>query len=168
MPIINPFSRKDIKDEGFASSFLDVFAFCLVFSILFVVIYGISHFSKPYRLGHPFVIHLDWVYLPFYAWRSALRMLIAWFFSLVFSLVVGAWAAKSRAAERVLIPLIDILQSVPILSFLPVGVWFFFAVVSTFHVWPGVCEYLFGVYGTGMEYYFSFLPKSSIHALSFS
>jgi NitT/TauT family transport system permease protein len=58
--------------------------------------------------------------LPLYALLSAARMAAAYVLSLVFTLVYGYTAARSRAARRVLIPLLDILQSVPILSFLPV------------------------------------------------
>jgi NitT/TauT family transport system permease protein len=57
--------------------------------------------------------------LPVYAGLSTLRMAIAYVGSVVFSLVYARIAAASRRAERVLIPLLDILQSIPILSFMP-------------------------------------------------
>jgi NitT/TauT family transport system permease protein len=57
--------------------------------------------------------------LPYYAGLSTLRMAIAYLISLVFSLVYARIAAGSRAAERVMMPVLDILQSVPILSFMP-------------------------------------------------
>src|SRR4051812_12471760 len=50
---------------------------------------------------------------------SLSRGLVAYALSLAFSLGYGYWAAKDRAAERVLVPLLDILQSIPVLSFLP-------------------------------------------------
>jgi len=58
--------------------------------------------------------------LPYYAALSLGRMAAAYVLSLAFSLVYGYAAARNRKAERVLLPLLDILQSVPILSFLPV------------------------------------------------
>jgi NitT/TauT family transport system permease protein len=58
--------------------------------------------------------------LPWYALLSVGRMLAAYVLSLLFSLVYGYVAARNRAAEKVLMPLLDVLQSVPILSFLPV------------------------------------------------
>lgn len=58
--------------------------------------------------------------LPFYASLSFRRMLIAYIFSFLFTLIYGYIAAYNRSAEHVLIPLLDVLQSVPILSFLPV------------------------------------------------
>lgn len=57
--------------------------------------------------------------LPSYAGLSTLRMALAYLLSLVFSLVYGRIAASSRQAEQLLVPLLDILQSIPILSFLP-------------------------------------------------
>ncbi len=65
--------------------------------------------------------------LPYYAGRSTLRMFIALGFSLLFTLVYGYVAAHSRRAERVLVPLLDILQSVPVLGFLSVTVTGFIA-----------------------------------------
>src|SRR5207249_5006691 len=47
------------------------------------------------------------------------RGLVAYCFSLLFTLGYGYWAAKDRRAERVLLPLLDILQSIPVLGFLP-------------------------------------------------
>jgi NitT/TauT family transport system permease protein len=63
--------------------------------------------------------------LPYDAARSLLRMFIALFLSFVFTLVYGYAAARSRRAERVLVPLLDILQSVPVLGFLTITVTVF-------------------------------------------
>lgn len=66
-------------------------------------------------------------HLPYYAASSTLRMFIALFCSTLFTLIYGYVAAKSRRAERVLIPLLDILQSVPVLGFLSITVTGFIA-----------------------------------------
>jgi len=63
--------------------------------------------------------------LPEYAMLTSLRMLAAMALSLIFTFTYATLAAKSRRAERVLIPLLDILQSVPILGFISVTVVFF-------------------------------------------
>jgi len=63
--------------------------------------------------------------LPYYAARSLLRMFIALFLSIVFTFVYGTAAARSRRARTVLIPMLDILQSVPILGFLTITVTLF-------------------------------------------
>ncbi len=57
--------------------------------------------------------------LPLYTAFSALRGLIAFLFSLVFTLTVGYWAAKSAKAEKIILPLLDVMQSIPVLGFLP-------------------------------------------------
>jgi NitT/TauT family transport system permease protein len=63
--------------------------------------------------------------LPYYAARSLLRMFVALFFSYAFSLGYAYLAARSRRARRILIPALDILQSVPVLGFLAITVTFF-------------------------------------------
>ena len=57
--------------------------------------------------------------LPLYAGYSLLRMLLAYLLSLLFTLIYGHFAATHQRAATVMVPLLDILQSVPILSFLP-------------------------------------------------
>lgn len=72
-------------------------------------------------------IDLNPMGLPYYAARSTLRMFIALFFSFIFTLIYGYVAAHSPRAERIMIPLLDILQSVPVLGFLSVTVTAFIA-----------------------------------------
>lgn len=73
------------------------------------------------------VVSLDPRNLPEYAARSCLRMFLALFCSTVFALLYGWVAAHNRRAEQVLIPLLDILQSVPVLGFLSITVSGFIA-----------------------------------------
>ena len=73
------------------------------------------------------VVSLDPANLPNYAARSTLRMFIALGLSTVFTLAYGYAAARSRRAETVLVPLLDILQSVPVLGFLSITVTGFIA-----------------------------------------
>jgi len=72
-------------------------------------------------------ISLDPANLPYYVARSTLRMFIALIGSILFTFVYGYVAAKSQRAEKVMIPLLDILQSVPVLGFLSVTVTAFIA-----------------------------------------
>ncbi len=65
--------------------------------------------------------------LPEYAARTTLRMFVAMALSLLFTFTYATLAAKSKRAERLLVPLLDILQSVPILGFISVTVVFFMA-----------------------------------------
>ncbi|MCC6393560.1 MAG: ABC transporter permease subunit [Bryobacterales bacterium] len=76
-------------------------------------------FNAPLVMRGP-AISLSPVHLVFYAGLSFTRMLHAYVLSVIFTLAYGYAAAYNRRAERFLIPLLDILQSVPILSFLPI------------------------------------------------
>ena len=70
-------------------------------------------------------LSLDPANLPGYALLTAMRMLIALGVSLVFTLTYATWAAKSQRAGTLLVPLLDILQSIPILGFISITVVFF-------------------------------------------
>jgi NitT/TauT family transport system permease protein len=70
-------------------------------------------------------VTLDPANLPEYALRTTLRMFAAIIASLIFTFVVATLAAKSRRAEIIIIPALDILQSVPVLGFLTFTVTFF-------------------------------------------
>lgn len=72
-------------------------------------------------------VSLDPANLPYYAVRSTMRMFIALAISVGFTLGYGYVAAKNRQAARVLVPLLDVLQSVPVLGFLSVTVTAFIA-----------------------------------------
>ncbi len=99
----------------------------LVLSALVLLGYGASQMATPYQVGQPLPISLNPEYLPYYLLRTILRMFIAMGASLVFACVFAALAAKVRAAEKVLVPLLDILQSIPILGFLSITVTGFIA-----------------------------------------
>lgn len=75
--------------------------------------------------GIPSHVSTDPRNLPYYALRSVLRMFIALAFSLIFSFIYGLAAARSKRARSILVPLLDILQSVPILGFLSatISIW---------------------------------------------
>jgi NitT/TauT family transport system permease protein len=92
-----------------------------VFISLFAVIFGVYSIGRswfgPVRVEAE--ISQNPRSLPLYALYSLVRILVAYAVSLIFALAYGYVAAKSRRAEIVLIPLLDILQSIPVLSFLP-------------------------------------------------
>lgn len=75
----------------------------------------------------PTAVSTDPGQLPYFAARSLLRMFAALGLSLVFTFVYATAAARSRRAERILIPLLDMLQSVPVLGFLAVTITGFIA-----------------------------------------
>src|SRR4051812_3715382 len=93
----------------------------LILLLLGTVIYSLVAIGHEYRADfHPITqIDLSAWALPRYTLLSAVRGSVAYLISLSFTLVVGYVAAKSRSAERVLIPMLDVLQSIPVLGFLP-------------------------------------------------
>ncbi len=92
-----------------------------VFLFVFSAIYGVYAIGRTW-LG-PVAPHVTISQspraLPLYALYSVIRITVAYALSLVFALAYGYTAASSRRAEVVLVPLLDILQSIPVLSFLP-------------------------------------------------
>ncbi len=66
-------------------------------------------------------------HLPYYAFCSFYRMLAAYIIALLFSVIYGMGAARGGAYERIMIPAIDIAQSVPVVGFFPAAVYFFVA-----------------------------------------
>ncbi|HSU94328.1 MAG TPA: ABC transporter permease subunit, partial [Gemmatimonadaceae bacterium] len=93
----------------------------LMLCVLAAVAYGIMRAAAEWRapLSPNVRVSLAARELPYYAGLSTLRMAIAYLLSLAFSIAYARIAAGSRAAERLMMPLLDILQSVPILSFMP-------------------------------------------------
>jgi NitT/TauT family transport system permease protein len=99
----------------------------LVLGVLALLGYGASQMARPYHLGDVLPLTLDPAWLPYYLLRTLLRMFAALAASLVFAAGFAVLAAKYRAAERLLVPLLDILQSIPILGFLSITVTGFIA-----------------------------------------
>ncbi|PJD94209.1 MAG: sulfonate ABC transporter permease [Legionella sp.] len=100
----------------------DVLLLILIFMVLFFLGWAGSQMATPYQLGDQIPISLAPANLPFYALRTVLRLFIALIFSIGFTFIIGAWAAKNRRAEQIVIPALDILQSIPVLSFLSITV----------------------------------------------
>ena len=83
-------------------------------------VFGFISLTSEWRTLRP-AVHIDLspAALPVYVFYSLSRGLIAYVLSLGFTLGYGYWAAKDPVAERVLVPLLDILQSIPVLGFMP-------------------------------------------------
>jgi NitT/TauT family transport system permease protein len=103
----------------------DVVAIPLLFLVVFAVVIGVKQAAAPVEVLQTSEISLDPWNLPDYALRTTLRMLAGLVFSLLFTLIYGTLAAKSRRLELVLVPILDVLQSVPVLGYLSFTVTFF-------------------------------------------
>src|SRR5215471_8115916 len=108
-----------------APSWWDLAAVLLVLGVVILLGSGAKQMTAPFVLTNPTPISLSPSVLPMYAVRTTLRMLAALLASLIFTLLYATAAAKSRRAEIVLIPVLDVLQSVPVLGYLSFTVVFF-------------------------------------------
>jgi len=103
--------------RGAPSLLKDLPIFLAAFSVFYVFLAMARHWAAP--VSSETVIDLRPGALPGYAMFSVMRIAIAYVISLVFSIVYGYVAAYNAKAERLMIPLLDTLQSIPVLSFLP-------------------------------------------------
>jgi NitT/TauT family transport system permease protein len=120
---------QDIRAPAFGQALRpniwDLVALILVIGAMVLIVYGGEQTVAPLSTLEIAPVSLDPANLPLYALRTTMRMLLAIVCSIVFTFIYATLAAKSRRAEMVLIPLLDILQSVPILGFLTFTVVFF-------------------------------------------
>src|ERR1700728_2111749 len=105
----------------------DVLAVLLILGLLVFLAEASRHLFEPLTELQLQPLSLEPANLPQYAARTSLRIFIAMAVSLLFTFTYATLAAKNRQAERLLIPLLDILQSVPILGFISITVVFFMA-----------------------------------------
>src|SRR3990167_6306537 len=144
-------------------NYWDMIALVLVLAIISLFAFVAKGMTTPYKLGQAIPISLNPAALPFYASRTVVRMLIALFFSLLFTFIFGTWAAKSRHAERIIIPAIDILQAVPILGFLSV------TIASFIRLFPGSllgpeCAAVFAIF-TSQAWNMAFVFFQTVRAI---
>ena len=114
-----------VERGGLVPTRWDALAVLLVLGLATFLAHTRRDLLQPLEALQETPISLDPAYLPEYAARTTLRMLAAMLLSLLFTFTYAAAAAKSRRAELVLIPILDILQSVPILGFISITIVFF-------------------------------------------
>lgn len=107
---------------NFTPNVWDVIVFLVVVAIFAALAWGASQMAMPYKVGHPLHISLDPLSIPRYAINSVLRMFIAMTLSLLVTFTIAPLAAKNRQAEKILLPLIDIMQAVPVLGVLSITI----------------------------------------------
>ncbi len=103
----------------------DVLAFIVVIGLIAFLGETSRGLFAPLSQLEAVPLSLDPSHLPEYAARTTFRMLAGLGLSLVFTLTYATWAAKSERAGKLLVPILDILQSVPILGFISITVVFF-------------------------------------------
>jgi NitT/TauT family transport system permease protein len=123
----------------------DLVAFAVILAGLVAVAKAYHGIAAPLPPPNVPVVSLDYSQLPYYALRTTLRMFAALVASFIFTFTYATLAAKSRRWEMVLIPLLDILQSVPILGFLSFTVTFFLGLFPG-NVLGAECAAIFAVF----------------------
>jgi NitT/TauT family transport system permease protein len=114
-----------VERHGFFPNQYDVAAIALILAGLVLVVAGGRQMTATMAALDIAPISLDPWNLPAYALRTTLRMFAGVIASLIFTFIFATLAAKSRKAEIVIIPALDILQSIPVLGFLTFTVTFF-------------------------------------------
>jgi len=109
-----PFTKKNNIEP------VDIFIVLIILSFIYGLIRAGAGIGK--EISYSPQIFLTASNLPFYAWLSILRQLAAFAISVVFSIVYGYIASHYKKAEAIMIPLLDVMQSIPLLSFLPIFV----------------------------------------------
>ncbi len=115
----------------YAPNAYDALAFVLIIGLIALIAHGVGEMHAPLTVLAQAPVTLDASRLPEYGLRTTLRMFAAMLASLLFTFTVATLAAKNRRAELVIVPALDILQSVPVLGFLTFTVAFFM------HLFPG-------------------------------
>jgi NitT/TauT family transport system permease protein len=113
---LNPGQRQQASEPPRRSFGADLFVLTAIVAGLFSLIAMGKEWHQPFQ--NKIEINLSPWLLPYYTMLSFLRGAVAYFLSFIFTIFYARWAAYDRQAERFLIPLLDILQSIPLAAFL--------------------------------------------------
>jgi len=114
-------------ERGWRFGWIDAIVILGVFVLLWLLAVLTGDMRVHFDELNPPPLSLDVAYIPYYTARTVLRMVIAFAAALLFTFTYGYIAAKSVRARKVMLPLLDILQSVPVLGFLSITVTGFLA-----------------------------------------
>ena len=114
-------------ERSWRHGWIDAIVVLTVFVLLWLLVVLSGDMQVRFDELHPPPLSLDVALIPYYTARTVLRMFLAFAAALLFTLVYGHIAAKSVRARKVMLPLLDILQSVPVLGFLSITVTGFLA-----------------------------------------
>jgi len=113
--------------RGWRFGWIDAIVILAVFVLLWLLVVLTGDMQVRFDELHSPPLSLDVVLIPYYTARTVMRMFIAFAAALLFTFTYGYVAAKSVRARKVMLPLLDILQSVPVLGFLSITVTGFLA-----------------------------------------
>ena len=121
MPQLGENIRKQSRLAPSAAIWVDFIILACVLALFFGLVEFGSEWLEPSTpaTGSSLILDLSLSALPKYAFMSFVRGMIAYVISLIFSLIVGGIAAHQPIAEKIIVPLLDILQGIPVLGFMP-------------------------------------------------
>ncbi|HXN15534.1 MAG TPA: ABC transporter permease subunit [Usitatibacter sp.] len=122
-----PHTTAQQVERGWRFTSIDAIVVLAVLAILWLLVTLGGDMRAKFDELHPPALSLDVWLIPYYTARTVLRMLIAFAAALLFTFIWGYIAAKNARARKVMLPMLDILQSVPVLGFLSVTVTGFLA-----------------------------------------
>jgi NitT/TauT family transport system permease protein len=128
-----------------APNYWDIIALALIVAVFVAIANGSRGMVAALPPPGTETVSLDYTNLPYYALRTVMRMFAALAASFLFTFTYATLAAKSRRAEMVLIPLLDVLQSVPVLGFLSFTVTLFLGVFPGSTLGPE-CAAIFAIF----------------------
>jgi NitT/TauT family transport system permease protein len=134
-----------LRRTGLVPNSYDVAILILIAAAFVALAHGAREIASPAARLTLEPVTLDPMNLPEYALRTTLRMFAAIIASLLFTFTVATLAAKSRKAELIIIPALDILQSVPVLGFLTFTVVFFLGLFPTSEL-GAECAAIFAIF----------------------
>lgn len=146
-----------LKQPKFFPNTYDFIALLYIVTLFALISLGVSGTDQSLEKLASVPISLDVHNLPKYALFTTLRMFAAILFSLIFTFTVATVAAKSRRAEILIIPVLDVLQSVPILGFLTFTFAFFMGLFPGQEYGVELAAIFCCVYRAGVEYGFFLL-----------
>jgi NitT/TauT family transport system permease protein len=121
MTLLRPYSADGALPPARSRYLADALVLAGMAVLSFLLVRLAHGVNAPFnRVSAPSSMSTDPINLPYYAARSLLRMFVALFVSLLFTFVYATAAARLRRAEKILLPILDVLQSVPVLGFLSV------------------------------------------------
>lgn len=126
MPKLRPFPSRGAFSAARMRP-VDVLVLAGIVAVFYLAVRVGASADQPYDAHRPPAVSTDPANLPYYAARTLLRMFAGLVPAVLFTFVFGTWAARSRRAAKVIVPVIDILQSVPVLTFLSITVSGFIA-----------------------------------------
>jgi NitT/TauT family transport system permease protein len=141
------FPRYDLhrKNENNLPNIWDIVVFTLILGALASLAWAATKMAAPFNVGQEIVISLSPKALPLYGLSTVLRMLIAMLCSLLVTFTIASLAVKNKTAEKIIMPLIDIMQSIPVLGMLSITLIGFIKLFPNSRLGPE-CAAIFAIF----------------------